>query len=70
MKSSFDYTEAASFVGNKKETLSMAVELGSDTTWTVIQLSPRRFALFVEESTYIIPQHATVVRTNIDNQYK
>jgi hypothetical protein len=70
MKSEFDYTETASFIGNKKQTLSMAVELGSDTTWTVTQLSPRRFALFVGRSSYLIPPNATVVRTNNDNQYK
>lgn len=67
MKSSFDYTQNASFVGNKKETLSMADELGEDTAWAVIQLSPRRFALFVGRFSYTLPAHAKVVRTSNDD---
>jgi hypothetical protein len=70
MKSSFDYTENASFIGNKKDTLAAAVELGSDSTWAVAQISPRRFGLFVGRFSYTLPGHVTVVRTNDDNQYK
>lgn len=67
MKSEFDYTQNASFIGNKKETLSMAEELDDDTTWTVTQLSPRRFALFVGRFSYTLPPHVTVVRTSTDD---
>ena len=55
-----NYLEAAKFIGTKKETLDMALECGADS-WEVTKVSPRKFALFCDQSVNLIPDYETIV---------
>lgn len=60
MNSHYDYLEAAKFIGTKTQTLDMAFECGADT-WEVTKVSPRKFALFCDQSVHLIPDYETIV---------
>jgi len=60
MTSYYNYLDSASFIGTKKETLDMAFGCGADT-WEVIKVSPRKFALFCNQSVNLIPDYMTIV---------
>lgn len=64
MQSYYNYLDSAKFIGTKKDTIDMAVCCGSDT-WEVIKVSPRKFALFCDQSVNLIPAYNKIVISSL-----